>query len=119
MLKDDLLLDSARTFSSSPDINNGCSWYALRVSYSRELKVQAQLREVGVRTFVPMAWRKCPVKQGMTKTVKKLVPAVNNLCFVYWTKQGVEDYIRSFGEKSPVHFYWDRTSASPLVAERM
>ena len=117
MLKDDLLLDSARAFGNSPDIDNGCSWYALRVSYSRELKVQAQLQEVGVRTFVPMAWRKCPVKQGTTKMVKKLVPAVNNLCFVYWTKQGIEDYIRSFGEKSPVHFYWDRTTSSPVVVQ--
>ena len=117
MLKDDLLLDSARAFGNSPDIDNGCSWYALRVSYSRELKIQAQLQEVGVRTFVPMAWRRCPVKPGVTKMVKKLVPAVNNLCFVYWTKQGIEDYIRSFGEKSPVHFYWDRTTSSPVVVQ--
>lgn len=115
MLTDDLLLDSARAYSNSPNIDNGCSWYALRVSYSRELKVQAQLQEAGVRTFVPMVWRRCPVKPGMTKEERRLVPAVNNLCFVYWTKPEIESYIRSFGEKSPVHFYWDRTSSSPLV----
>ena len=115
MLTDDLLLDSARAYSNSPNIDNGCSWYALRVSYSRELKVQAQLREAGVRTFVPMVWRRCPVKPGMTKEERKLVPAVNNLCFVYWTKPEIESYIRSFGEKSPVHFYWDRTTSSALV----
>ena len=115
MLKDDLLLDSTRAFGNTPDINNGCSWYVLRVSYSRELKVQTQLQEAGVRTFVPMVWRRCPVKPGETKMVRKLVPAVNNLCFVYWTRPEVEGYIRSFGEKSPVHFYWDRTSLSPLV----
>ena len=115
MLTDDLLLDSARAYSNSPNIDNGCSWYALRVSYSRELKVQAQLREAGVRTFVPMVWRRSPVKPGMTKEERKLVPAVNNLCFVYWTKPEIESYIRSFGEKSPVHFYWDRTTSSALV----
>lgn len=115
MLTDDLLLDSARAYSNSPNIDNGCSWYALRVSYSRELKVQAQLREAGVRTFVPMVWRRCPDKPGITKDAKKLVPAVNNLCFVYWTKPEIESYIRSFGEKSPVHFYWDRTTSSALV----
>ena len=115
MLKDDLLLDSTRAFGNTPDINNGCAWYVLRVSYSRELKVQTQLQEAGVRTFVPMVWRRCPVKPGETNMVRKLVPAVNNLCFVYWTRPEVEGYIRSFGEKSPVHFYWDRTSSSPLV----
>ena len=115
MLKDDLLLDSARAFGNSPDIDNGCSWYALRVSYSRELKIHAHLQEVGVRTFVPMAWRRCPVKPGVTKMVKKLVPAVNNLCFVYWHRQGIDNFIASFGEKSPVHYYWDRTAGHPMI----
>ena len=70
---------------------------------------------MGVRTFVPMVWRRCPVKPGMTKETRKLVPAVNNLCFAYWTRPEIESYIRSFGEKSPVHFYWDRTTSSALV----
>ncbi len=100
-----LLLDSAG------GVENGLSWYALRVSYSRELKIQSQLQAAGVRTFVPMIWRR-----GQDK-VKKLVPAVSNLCFVYWTRSEIEDYIRSFGEKSPVHFYWDRTTSSPLVVQ--
>ena len=115
MLKDDLLLDSARGFGDGGNTNDGCSWYALRVSYSRVLKIQAQLQAAGVRTFVPMIWRRCPVKPGMTQMAKKLVPAVSNLCFVHWTKHEIESYIRSFGEKSPVHFYWDRTTASPLM----
>ena len=102
-MKDDLLLDSAKT------------WYALRVSYSRELKIQSQLQAVGVRTFVPMIWKRCPLKPGMPQSSKKLVPAVSNLCFVHWTRTEIENYIRSFGEKSPVHFYWDRTTSSPLV----
>ena len=122
MLKDDLLLDSARTPRDTENTDKGCpkntstgvllSWYALRVSYSRELKIQAQLREMGIRTFVPMMWRK-KVVDGQQQ--KKLVPAVNNLCFVQWTREGIENYIRMFGDKSPVHFYWDRTSSSRLV----
>ena len=122
MLNNDLLLDSTRTFGDSLNTNLGCledtsagvplSWYALRVSYSRELKVQQQLREKGIETFVPMIWRRIE-KDG--KKTRKLVPAINNLCFVHWTYQDITDYIKGFGEKSPVHFYWDRTSASPLV----
>lgn len=125
MLDNDLLLDSARPFGDSSNRNSGCpksssagvplSWYALRVSYSRVLKIQSELQGMGVRTFVPMMWKRCPVKSDMTKLQKKLVPAVSNLCFVQWTQADVERYIQGYGDKSPVHFYWDRTSSSRLV----
>ena len=87
-------------------------WYALRATYSRELKVQDLLNERGVRTFIPMMWRKRTVAG---KQEKKLVPAVSNLCFVYWTKAEIDEFIRSFGEATPVHYYWDRTTQSPLT----
>ena len=144
------MLDSTRPFSDAPNMDIGCpehssegvpsSWYALRVSYSRELKVRDKLNELGVKTFVPMMWRRCPVKPGMTKgkqttsslpaptgqsteslkrmrknPSRRLVPAVGNLCFAYSTKAELEDFIRGYGETSPVHFYWDRTANKPLT----
>ena len=125
---DDLLLDSARTPSDELNTDSGCpkntsagvlpscqySWFALRATYSRELKIRDQLAERGVRTFVPMIWKRCPVKPGMTQT-KKLVPAISSLCFVYWTKADLDQYIRSFGDVKPVNYYWDRTKNAPLV----
>lgn len=139
MLKDNLLLDSTRSFSDAPNKHIGCpehssegvpsSWYALRVSYSRELKVQKALDALGVKTFIPMMWKRCPVKPGMTKpgmtkpvtttsavnSDRRLVPAVGNLCFAYSTRAALEDFIRGYGEASPVHFYWDRTANRPLT----
>ena len=144
------MLDSTRPFSDAPNMDIGCpehssegvpsSWYALRVSYSRELKVRDKLNELGVKTFVPMMWRRCPVKPGMTKgkqttsslpaptgqsteslkrmrknPSRRLVPAVGNLCFAYSTRAELEDFIRGYGETSPVHFYWDRTANKPLT----
>lgn len=87
-------------------------WFALRATYSRELKIRDSLTERGIRTFVPMTWRKREVDGNIEK---KLVPAVSSLCFVYWTKAGIDDYIRSFGDSSPVHYYWDRTVNCPLT----
>lgn len=121
------MLDSTRPFSDAPNMDIGCpehssegvpsSWYALRVSYSRELKVRDRLNESGIRTFVPMMWRRCPVKPGMTtgNPSRRLVPAVGNLCFAYSTRAELEDFIRGYGETSPVHFYWDRTANKPLT----
>ena len=101
------------------------SWYALRATYSRELKVQAHLQEKGLRTFIPMMWQRCPVKPGMTTNTtssptgsgisRKLVPAISSLVFVYWTREGIDSYIRSFGDARPVNYYWDRTTNSPLT----
>ena len=122
------MLDSARTPSDELNTDSGCpkntsagvlqscqySWFALRATYSRELKVRDQLAERGVRTFVPMIWKRCPVKPGMTQT-KKLVPAISSLCFVHWTKADIDAYIRSFGDVKPVNYYWDRTKNAPLV----
>ena len=79
-------------------------WYALRATYSRELKVQAALQERGVRTFVPMMWRE-----------KKLVPAVSGLVFALATREALDSYIRSFGDARPVNYYWDRTTNAPLT----
>lgn len=129
MLNETLLLDSTRPVSD--DLNNlsgcperssqgvlslcqylPCEWYVLRVSYSRELKIKAQLDKRGIKAFVPMMWRK-NVKAG--KTEKKLVPAVGNLCFVRWTRPEIDDFIRSYGENSPVHYYWDRTASRPMT----
>lgn len=128
MLNEALLLDSTRPVSalnnsygcpehSSVGVLSSCldsqfNWYILRVSYSRELKIKALLDEMGVNTFVPMAYRKYTVDG---KTQKKLVPAVSNLCFVYWHRQGIDNFIAGYGEKSPVHYYWDRTAGRPMT----
>ena len=132
MLKEDLLLDSTRPFSNDPNNVIGCpehssegvplscqerpaaslGWYVLRVSYSRELKIKALLDEKGIQTFVPMIWRK---REVGGKTEKKLAPAVSNLCFVRWHRPGIDSFIRGYGDNSPVHYYWDRTTTGPLM----
>ena len=108
------MLDSTRPIGETLNIDLGrpkstsagvlSSWYALRATYSRELKVQADLQEKGVRTFIPMMWKE-----------KKLVPAINNLVFVYWTREKIDSYIRSFADARPVNYYWDRTTNAPLT----
>lgn len=108
--------DLGRPKNTSAGVLQSCQsapqWYALRATYSRELKVRDHLAERGVRTFVPMMWRKRMVNG---KDEKKLVPAVSSLCFVYWTKEKLDAYIRSFGDVRPVNYYWDRTTNRPLT----
>ena len=90
------------------------SWYVLRATYARELKVKADLEDKGVRAFVPMMWSTRHTRPDRASE-KKLVPAVSGLVFVRWTREGIDAYIRSFGEARPVNYYWDRTTDSPLT----
>ena len=135
MLEDDLLLDSARPpcdrltnekaensasgrpKNTSAGVLESClyQWFALRATYSRELKIRNQLAERGVRAFVPMIWRKSSTISSATGNQKKLVPAISSLCFVYWTKAEIDKYIHSFADAKPVNYYWDRTKDCPLV----
>lgn len=122
MLDENLLLDSASRVSNHKDNDQGCpenasagvlfSWYVLRATYSRELKVCEELGKMGIRTFVPMI---CKNKTLNGKEDKVMVPAVGSMCFVYWTKEGIDEYIRGFGGNSPVHYYWDRIADKPLT----
>lgn len=87
-------------------------WFAIRVSYGRVLKFAAQLQELGIQHFVPMA-RKKVVKDGKTVTVT--APAVSNLCFVYSTKACLDDFFQGMGEGRNVHFFWDKSTRNPIV----
>ena len=128
-----MLLDSTRPIGKTLNTSNGrpetsagvlpqcpqCpeatqqSWFVLRATYARELKVQDQLREHGIRTFIPMTWHKSDPETG--KQQKTLVPAISGLVFAQATRDALDAYIRSFGDARPVNYYWDRTANRPLT----
>ena len=64
-------------------------WYAIRVTYNRELKVKEDLDARGITNFVPMQYRR-EERNGVM--VKRLVPSVHNLIFIYLTPTEMRDY---------------------------
>ena len=87
-------------------------WYALRVTYSRELKAQQVLEGRGIRTFVPMK-RLREEKGG--RVVDRYIPAINNLIFAYSDQQTLYEYLLSEGDSSMTRFIWDRVTRKPLI----
>ena len=71
------------------DIAEEAVWYALRVTYCREMRVKAELDGLGIRNFVPMQV-KGVVRGG--KLVKRLVPSVHNLIFVFIEPSRMKEY---------------------------
>lgn len=55
-------------------------WYAMRVPYRNEIKVQNRLQNKGIEVFIPKK-KKLIKRRG--KTYYEEVPAINNLIFVH------------------------------------
>ena len=64
------------------------AWFAMSATFGRELKAKTFLEGKSVKCFVPMKYQMVnDKKQGK---IKKLVPAINNLIFVYTTKERIQ-----------------------------
>ncbi len=62
-------------------------WFAMRVTYRREITVCDYLNEQGIRTFIPM---KYTLKIKGKKHHRELVPAINSLIFVYTQQSTIQ-----------------------------
>ena len=65
------------------------SWYPMRVTYSREMKVKAELDRLEIENFVPMTYKLVCSDNG--KLHRELVPAINNLIFVRSTQGRISE----------------------------
>ena len=63
-------------------------WYAMRVTYRRELAVRDYLNEKGVETFIPMR-HALKIKRGVPK--RQLIPAINSLLFVHAPQSTIQN----------------------------
>ena len=85
-------------------------WYALRVTYNRELKVKDDLDERGIACFVPMQYRR---EERNGKMVKRLVPSVHNLIFVHATPTVMKEYKATTA--MPVRYIMNRETRKPII----
>ena len=94
------------TMCSDPKI-----WFPMRVTYSRELKVKAELDRLGIESFVPMTYK--VVDADTDNPYHKLVPAINNLIFVRSTQERIS-YLKSSNEAlEPLRYMLDQTAQQP------
>ena len=88
------------------------SWFAIRVTYGRELKFKKLLDEAGFQTFVPMRTKKIE-KDGRTSVVT--VPAVSNLCFVNTDKLSLDGFMQTGAVSGWGHYIWDKATHKPII----
>lgn len=85
-------------------------WFAIRVTYHRELKVKEDLDARGIPNFVPMQYRREERKGVM---VKRLVPSVHNLIFIYTTPSEMTEYKKT--TTLPIRYIMDRETHKPVT----
>ena len=87
-------------------------WFAVRVSYSRELALKAILDEENIESFIPMRYG-IVMKGG--KRVRKLVPAIHNLVFIHSTRKRIDALKDELEGKMPIRFIMNREYCRPVV----
>ena len=85
------------------------TWFAVRVSYSRELALKAILDEENIESFIPMRYG-IVMKGG--KRVRKLVPAIHNLVFIHSTRKRIDALKDELEGKMPIRFIMNRDRKS-------
>ena len=85
-------------------------WYAIRVTYNRELKVKEDLDTRGVTNFVPMQYRR---EERGGVMVKRLVPSVHNLIFINMTPGEMTEYKKT--TTLPIRYIMDRETHKPIT----
>lgn len=88
------------------------NWYAVRVSYSRELTLKAILDKEKIENFIPMRYGYV-VKNG--KRARKLLPAIHNLVFIHSTRKRIDALKNSLEPSLPIRFIMNREHCRPVV----
>lgn len=95
-----------------PSDNIKLNWYAIRVSYSRELALKAILDKENFENFIPMRYV-IIVKGG--KRMRKLAPAIHNLVFVHSTRKRIDVLKDELEGSMPIRFIMDREHNRPVI----
>lgn len=91
---------------------NKIQWYALRITYSREIALQTYLKEQNIENFIPMRYDYV-VKNG--QRVRKLVPAIHNLVFVRSTRKKIDEIKEENAFSLPLRYIMDRETRLPII----
>ena len=101
--KDGISLERDTTMCCDPKV-----WFPMRVTYSRELKVKAELDRLEIENFIPMKYKL--VDANTENPHRELVPAINNLIFVHSTQERIS-HLKSKNEVlEPLRYMMDHTA---------
>ncbi len=91
---------------------NKLNWYAMRVTYSREIAFKEYLDAREIKNFIPMCYEESSC--GCRK-FRKLVPVVHNLVFVRSSRKLIDSIKRELDYRVPVRYIMDQETNTPII----
>lgn len=92
------------------------TWYPMRVTYGREMKVKTELDRLEIENFLPMTYRVVESRtDGTTELRRELVPAISNLVFVRSTQERITELKRTNEVLEPLRYMLDYTNGDGPV----
>lgn len=85
-------------------------WYAIRVTYNRELKVKAFLDSKGIENFIPMHFQDVTINK---KKVRKLIPTIHNLIFIHMSESEIKELKST--TNLPIRYIMNKETKKPLI----
>lgn len=85
-------------------------WYAMRVTYGREIVVKKELDKIGAETFVPM---RDVVEIRGKRRIRRRIPAISNLLFIHATSAWMSAF--KAATKLPIRYIMDPMTHEPLI----
>lgn len=102
-------MDNSNAQRHSPEAD--CKkWYAIRVTYNRELKVKTELESLNIEHFLPMQYRE---EMRGERRIKVLRPSIHNLIFIHATKDNMINYKET--TKLPIRYIMCNETRRPIV----
>ena len=90
------------------------TWFPMRVTYQREMKVKAELDRLEIENFVPMKYRITELQNdGESELRRVLVPAINNLIFVRSSQERMSELKMTNEVLEPLRYMMDQTAVEP------
>ena len=87
------------------------TWFPMRVTYQREMKVKAELDRLGIENFVPMRYKVVESQNdGDMELRRVLVSAISSLIFVRSTQNRVSELKRRNEVLKPLRYMMDHTA---------
>ena len=75
-------------YAPAPQNDEKKHWYAMRVTYSREVKMKENLEQRGIECFIPMRYHTRVIRG---RKVKILKPVIHNLLFAHASKTEIQE----------------------------
>lgn len=94
------------------EYKNKMIWYAIRVSYSQEMKVKAILDDEGIENFIPMIYEEKKIEK---KVIQYATPVIHNLIFIHTFPKTMKE-IKATGKASEyIKYMIDKSTHKPMI----